>query len=120
MELYTVQMAKWRECKKLDIEFKDITIMTGDSIFAPTWGMVKGHKSGRLTDHDYVNEYRELMTFSYRNHKEEWLDLLRSDKVAIACFCKAGSFCHRRLLVSMLDLVARTHQIEFKYIGELE
>lgn len=120
MKLHTIQLGKWRKCKKLDIELVDITVMSGETIFAPTWDMVNEFKNGTLTEEDYYLQYKELMTRSYKENKAKWLELLQRDEVAIACFCKAGSFCHRRILVSFLQLVAKTHKIEFSYEGELE
>lgn len=120
MIAYTVQIAKHRLLEGKGIEFVDTTVKSGkDSIFKPSWEIVLGHKSKELTDAQYTERYIGLMRDSYRNRFEEWLSFLNKDKVAIACYCKAGCFCHRLLLIDILTKVAIKHGIEFQYLGEL-
>lgn len=121
MELYTIQMAHWRKAKELGIPVIDTTIKNNpDSIFAPTWELVRGHKSGALSNEDYTTGYLEKMRKSYFERREEWLSFLSQDKVAILCFCKSGAFCHRLLLVEILTKVAAKHGIVFVYKGEIQ
>ena len=39
----------------------DIIVKTSDGTFAPTWEMVKKHKSGEMSDEEYTKRYLLLM-----------------------------------------------------------
>lgn len=119
MRLFTVQLAQWRHCKALGIELLDTTVRTGTSVFAPTWELVSGVKSGAITEAEYTEGYIALMRQSYSQHQEYWLSVLRKEELAIACFCPAGNFCHRRILIELLSAVAAKHGIPFQYMGEI-
>ena len=120
MKLYTVQMSKWRVAKRQCIPFVDTTVRTApDHIFAPNWDMVMGHKSGELENSAYTELYLRRMRRSYMERREEWLAFLQKETAAIACYCPAGAFCHRRLLIPILDAVAKKHGIAFEYMGEI-
>ena len=119
MELYTIQVARWRLAKELDIQFVDTTVKSGDSVFAPTWPMVTAYKDGSLSESDYTKQYIELLRSSYREHRGDWLELLKLERAAIACYCKAGAFCHRMLLRDALEKVALANNLPFEYKGEL-
>ena len=119
MQLFTIQVGSWRLAKALDIHFVDTTVKTGDSIFAPTWDMVMAYKDGTLSESDYTKLYIELLRSSYRDHKGDWIEILKLPKAAIACYCKAGDFCHRLLLRDALEKVAKANNLPFEYMGEL-
>ena len=120
MELYTIQMGRWRLAKALEIEFVDTTAKTApDSIFSPTWEMVKSIKNGSVTTAEYERQYRALMTSSYKQRKAEWMKFVLKDKVAIACYCKDGAFCHRFVLRDILEKACKYHGQEFEYAGEI-
>lgn len=124
IELWTIQLAQWRKAKALGIELIDITVRSGTPVFAPSWEMVrkvKGANDGnKEAEAIYTKEYLELMRKSWRTNRSEWLSLLSKPKVAIACFCSDGTFCHRYLLVEYLRLAAVKLDIEFTYMGELK
>ena len=121
MELYTIQMAQWRKAKELGIPVVDTTVKNNpDSIFAPSWELVRGHKTKMLSNEDYTAGYLEKMRESYSKRREEWLSFLSQDRVGILCFCKAGDFCHRLLLVDILTKVAAKHKVDFVYKGEIQ
>lgn len=119
MELWTVQLGRWRLCKARSIDLVDTTVKTGNPLFAPTWDMVWGHKNQTLTDEDYEARYRALMAASIQRNAAVWLKLCHMERVAIACYCGAGRFCHRRLLVDILKDLCTEHGISFTYHGEL-
>lgn len=120
MIAYTIQMAKHRILQGRDIEFIDTTVKSGkDSPFKPSWEIVLGYKSNVINQAQYTERYISLMRTSYKEHTSIWLSFLNKDKVAIACYCKAGCFCHRLLLIDILTKVAIKHGIEFQYLGEL-
>lgn len=121
MELFTVQVGKWRQARNRGIALVDTTVKSGNSIFSPTWDMVLGHKSGSVSDEEYTRLYRERMSTSWKAHKPEWQAFLRmTEPVAIACYCKAGHFCHRYLLRDLLKELCERQNIPFLYYGELE
>jgi uncharacterized protein YeaO (DUF488 family) len=94
----------------------DITVKSGDLDFAPTWDMVSGSKSGKMTKEEYTRRYTELMGLSYRNMKASWERLLSSDRVTLLCYCNKGKFCHRKLLAELLHI----NFPEAEYVGELD
>jgi hypothetical protein len=90
----------------------DITVK-GGSIFGPTWDMVMGHKSGRISDKEYSEEYYRMMRECYRENRSAWDDLLCRQRVVLVCYCAPGKFCHRLLLADMLVSLGA------KYEGEI-
>lgn len=120
MELFTVQMSNWREVAQRKIELVDTTVKGKSLLFAPTWDMVMGHKSGQVSDAQYTHLYYEKMRGSYLNHQAQWQEFLqRTEPVAIACYCPPDCFCHRHLLRDILQRVAGSLSIPFIYYGEL-
>lgn len=119
MKVYTIQISKWRKAEKLGIPMKDITVKSGDKLFAPTWDFLMKHKQDK-NDQDYIDKFIPLMRESYKNDKQQWLDLCNKEEVALACYCKAGDFCHRHLLVDILEKVCEANNIEFERKGEIE
>lgn len=117
--IYTVQMAQWRLCKARGIELIDTTVKSGDPVFAPTWEMVRAIKAGEITDEQYTELYREHMRQSWIKNKQAWLDLLKRGEIAIACYCKAGKFCHRHLLIEYLVALCKYLEIEYTLGGEI-
>lgn len=85
---------------RLDISIKSAGEV--GRIFAPTWDMVMGTKEGRYTEEEYTTMYLELMRFSYRHYRTKWDRLLQKQRIVLLCYCKAGDFCHRRLLAEIL------------------
>lgn len=100
--------------------FIDTTVKSGIKLFSPTWEMVLAHKSGSLSNEDYIKQYKALMRDSIRQNKEIWLDLCNSSgPVVLACYCKSKCFCHRYLLVDIFEKLCNHYGIEFEYFGEL-
>lgn len=121
MDLFTVQVGRWRLCQKHKAEFVDTTVKSGLKIFAPTWDMVLGYKDGSVSEEEYRKRYRQLMIESWCAHREQWKEFLRSEGYkAISCYCKPGEFCHRLLLVDIFRELCEKLKIPFNYYGELE
>lgn len=112
-------MAQWRRCKALGVELIDTTVKSGDPVFAPLWDMVRAVKAGEITEVDYTEQYHSLMRASWKKNRAQWEALLSKDKIAIACYCKAGAFCHRHLLVEYLEAVCKYLNIEYTLGGEI-
>lgn len=118
MILYTAQMGRWREAEKLGIPFVDITVKSGNKAFAPTWDFLMEHKKGG-SDQSYIDKFLPLMRKSYKANRKVWLDLIGNEVVCIACYCGKGKFCHRMLLVDILEKVCKHEGTSFEYKGEL-
>jgi len=121
MDLYTIQMGRWRKAKERDIPLLDTTIKsaTDYAFLAPTWEMVTQYKAGRLSEQEYKTLYYEVIHSRWVENPEPFLALLRLPTAAIACYCAAGHFCHRLLLVAILTKIAAKFGIPFRYCGEL-
>lgn len=125
MKLWTIQMSQWRLAKARGIEILDTTVKSGEARFAPTWDIVMAVKARTKENEEeakeiYTNAYSALMRDSYRNNREYWLEVLRKDELAVACYCAAGEFCHRHLLATYLGRTAERNGIEFTLMGELK
>ena len=51
--------------------------------------------------------------------KSAWLELCNRDVVALACYCDLGKFCHRNILVELLEEFCIDNGKEFIYLGEI-
>lgn len=83
----------------------DITIMTGNESFAPTWSMVHGIKDSSLSESNFTEKYIKMMYKSLESHTGDWEYLINLHLVVLACYCKSGVFCHRHLLEKFLGLL---------------
>lgn len=101
LEIWTIQMAKWRNLPK-DIELIDITAKSGNQAFAPDFHAVMKYKRGDLYEDQYTTLYRRKMACSYRTKTDEWRTLMGKGRIALACYCQAGVFCHRHLMTDIL------------------
>ena len=122
MKLHTVAMSQWRKAKALNIPLYDITVKSGDKVFAPSWDLLLAYKfnKGNVERDDvYTKGFHTLMKDSYMSNKQHWVDFLSQEEIAIACYCKAGDFCHRHLLVDYFEKVCNNAGIEFEYKGEI-
>lgn len=114
MVIYTYQLAHWRRLKPGVVPLLDTTVKTGESRLAPTWGMVVDVKAGRISEAEYTHRYRAILDYWWFQDLEFWDDLLNTPVIALGCYCPAGAFCHRHLLVEFLRSVT-----EVDYRGEL-
>lgn len=114
MELWTAQY-RYPGPHRLDITVKGQDPF--GKLFAPTWEMVSTyHKSGR-TDNDkqiYVEKYHYAILNVIKRNPGAWGKLLAMPHVVLVCFCAAGEFCHRHLLVYYLQ------EYGAKYNGEIK
>lgn len=117
-------MSKWRKAKALDIELVDITVKSGSAVFAPTWDLVRlvKQQGGDLAEAEalYTEQYLKLMRTSWSKNRVHWEELLGKSKIALACYCGADDFCHRKLLVEYLSKAAEVLNIRLIHRGELK
>lgn len=119
MELWTIQLAKWRLVRDKGLPLLDITVKSGDQIFAPHGWALGKIKAGQMSEDEYTRLYRQKMRESLRDNRTRWLEVCRMDVVVIACYCPAGCYCHRYLLKDYLEKLCVYENIEFVYKGEL-
>lgn len=124
MDLFTIQVGRWRLARNRDIVFMDTTVKSGNSLFAPTWDMVLSHKAGTMSDEEYTKAYYDRLNASWKTKHAEWVAFLHStDPTALGCYCRSdrayGTFCHRYLLVDVLKKLCEREGIPFAYYGEL-
>ncbi len=122
MELFTVQLARWREANQRGIEVVNTTVKSGMPIFAPSKDIVYGVKYHGMSTDEYRHEYLRLMNQSYFQNQQAWEEFLlfrRDSRIALACYCTPGEFCHRHLLAPMIQKVATHYQIPTVFYGEL-
>lgn len=119
MRVFTLQLSKWRIARDMGVEYLDTTVKSGNPAFAPSWEIVREVKSGAMTEERYTEVYKDLMRESYRNHRSEWEELLTKDEIALCCYCPKDHFCHRHILVRMLEALCKMRGLPFEYLGEL-
>lgn len=103
---------------------RDITVKTAVApwgAFAPTWEMVNTYlKSPRdkRAEESYTMEYDKIVLKAFMYNSKALLDLIHSSETRVlVCFCKADTFCHRRLLATHLGSLGADYRGEL-YKGE--
>lgn len=120
MAWYTIAIPQWRLAKAREIELFDITVKSGDQRFAPEAKVLWAYKRGEVTDEEYTTLYRDKLTkLLHRDHTAfQGLFQVTEDK-AVACYCRAGKFCHRHIWVDFVKEVADDNGETFIYLGEI-
>lgn len=101
--IWTIQMSKWRVAKERGIAFLDITAKSGIAAFAPDFNDIMKYKRGELSEEEYTEIYLKRMERSKVACPRFWKSLNRRYEVALACYCKAGVFCHRHLFKDLMQ-----------------
>ncbi|ANZ48149.1 hypothetical protein ASESINO_136 [Erwinia phage vB_EamM_Asesino] len=89
---------------------------------APTWDFLSVYQKsdkGPLAQAEYTRLYNLKLDRLLDEDAEKLVEILRMGEVALMCYCPAGQFCHRYLLVEKLREVAEWFGYEFEYAGEL-
>jgi len=128
MELYTCRVADKALCQTRRITFLDTTVKSGVLAFAPTWEMVWSIKNTynapqavrAAAQEAYTQAYQVAMQASQKTHKPAWDALKKYTRLAIACYCPDGQFCHRHLFADILeDYLWTEHEIQADLQGEV-
>ena len=119
MEMYTIQLASWREARRLGIPMVDITAKSGDETFAPEWDALRDFKMGLMSESEYERRYRDHMLTTFRLYRPEWENFLSRELVAVACYCGAGTFCHRHIFKDLVKTIHEKRKLPFVYGGEI-
>jgi hypothetical protein len=100
----------------------DVTRKSGMRTLAPTWGLVRNYKAGRIDEAAYEKVYRRLMARSQAEHSIVWDGLLevgaKGKILCFQCYCGRGRFCHRLILAHMVKEYAEARGHEVRMIGE--
>lgn len=119
MRVWTIQMAKWRMLRLTEVHLIDITVKSGIKALAPSWDLLQRYRADPASmEETYRKEFAELMVQSQLQHPDVWDDLLKMDSIALACYCKAGKFCHRHLVADLLVEWGASKNVEVKLMGE--
>lgn len=105
MDVYTYQLAHHRRLKGRDIVLVDTSVKTGHIQLAPSWDMVMSIKKTSISEIEYTRRYREILDYWWFRDPLFFDHLFTIPVVAFGCYCKAGVFCHRHLLVDFIKNV---------------
>lgn len=120
--VYTSSLYNHKYVGTLGLSLIDTTVKSGVQAFAPTWDIVTAHKCSDKSseaDQAYLAGYLPKMRESYKNAPDVWLDLLKQESVVLGCYCPSGVFCHRLVLVDILEAIAKKHDLPFSRGGEI-
>lgn len=118
LEVYTTRISDWREWHNSDVLFYDITLKSGDVVFAPPPELLYPYKQGLIKSREYGEIYYRLLRERFRNDPEPFYWLIKQEAIALACYCKHGVFCHRHLLKRPLRKLCEQEGITFIDRGE--
>lgn len=122
MVIYTLQLSKWRLAKAKGILAIDITVKSGNLLFAPDWDFLMAYKNsdkGPEAEAAYTAAYVAKLNRGYRENPQAFLDLFQHEALVVMCYCPEGVFCHRHLFVTALSQMARKLNLPFLASGEL-
>jgi len=120
VQVWTIQIAKWRVAKQRDIFFLDTTAKSGMAAFAPDFSDVMRYKRGEMDEEEYTRIYIERMEQSKIRYPLRWESLVKRPRIAFACYCKPGQFCHRHLFLDIVEKHFAPLGYEITRMGELE
>lgn len=117
--IWTMSLGQWRTAKTHGVKVLDITAKSGHRAFAPEFHNVMRYKRGELSEEQYAELYHQRMEQSKERLPKEWEVLLENPKVALACYCRTGTFCHRHLFLPFMKEYLNARDITTHYGGEL-
>ncbi|MNP89187.1 hypothetical protein D3C85_15910 [compost metagenome] len=120
LTLYTIAIPQWRKAKELGIELFDITVKSGFEPFAPYKDVLYAYKRGEVDDDQYTEIYLKKLREHFRASPEDFEDFLkREGKFAVACYCKAGKFCHRHIFITFVLELAEDNGYDVEVVSEI-
>lgn len=123
MKLMTTQVAKWRKVKAPAL-FVDTSIKTGNAYLAPTWVLLTEYKGGLISPEEYEERFKNIIKMrwnSYSDFRQLVANMAYKEETQVlGCYCAAGEFCHRHLLVEFFQRYCEARDIPFEYLGELQ
>lgn len=119
IHIWTVQISNHRVAKQEGIHLLDITAKSGIPQFAPEYRQVMRYKYKEIGEVEYTQLYEERMRYSLKTYPKVWEMLKDHPRVALACYCTPGNFCHRRLFADMMAKYLESEGYRAKKEGEL-
>lgn len=113
-------MGQWRLAKERGIFLLDITAKSGVKAFAPDYATVMQYKREEVSEDAYTKLYLERMADSRQRYPIRWSCLEHREELALACYCKAGVFCHRHLFKTLMQQYLEEKGHSVLQMGELQ
>lgn len=120
MEVWTIQLGKWRLAEAQQIELLNITRGSGIDAFAPSAQALAQYKAGTMNETSYRQLYVQRMRMSFMAQRSQWEQLKSKERLAVACYCAAGAFCHRHIFAELLQAYVQREGVPFTLRGELQ
>ena len=118
LEIRSCRISLYKGSDKLDV-----TVKSGRGIgreLAPSWELVRGFKSGKLSWEEYETGYLEMLRKVWIEKRWVFRRLFRMGRVTFVCYCKSDAQCHRRLLREVVVKIGAKYGLEVVDGGELE
>lgn len=119
VHIWTIQMSHWRKARDQKIALLDTTAKSGVQAFAPDYTVVMDYKRGEVSEEDYTQIYHDRMAYSLTRFPDKWAQLKTKDRIALACYCRPGEFCHRKLFAVLAKDYLEKQGFEVHLEGEL-
>lgn len=119
VQIWTIQLAQHRVATAKGIPILDITAKSGIKMFSPEFNHVMDYKNGNLSETAYTDLYVDKMHWSLAHYPNVWKSLLSFDKVAVACYCSPGAFCHRHIFKDLMTKYLNQQGVQTELMGEL-
>lgn len=120
IQIWTIQLSQWREAEKQGIKLIDSTVKSGHKGLAPTWDMLTRYRAKVIDEVEYTRLYLLRMQGSQQQLPKLWSSFIKYDRMAIACYCTPGKFCHRHLLLNVVKEFLEVQGVEVELMGEMK
>jgi uncharacterized protein YeaO (DUF488 family) len=118
--IWTIQIGAWRLARDNGIALIDVTVKSGINSFAPTWENLRAYKAGLMSKEEYTRQYYDKVISSSDYNLDEWRKLADNRLMALACYCKAGDYCHRHLFAPLVITYLQSLGKRVIFHGELQ
>jgi uncharacterized protein YeaO (DUF488 family) len=97
----------------------DTTFAAQPPYLSPTREIVMNYKGDRITEAEYTTHFISILAQRQIDYPVQWTAFLQMEEVCVACYCKAGKFCHRHLLIEIIRKRCELDGIPFEHMGEI-
>lgn len=100
--IHTAQISKWRKLKELGFNYFDITVKSGLKPLAPDWDFLMEYKNSnkdKAAEDAYTQRYIAKLERLWETNPRYFDFLNEHSEVVFVCYCPAGKFCHRHILI---------------------
>lgn len=91
--------------KRAQVKEKGVQITAGSGWgnLEPTWTMVMAYKKRKITEAQYLAEYKSRLQRVSRATLKRLISAAEDDKLTITCYCRDGQFCHTYYILKWLS-----------------